>query len=106
MYDHDKSNKNLCLKKIIIARNAKEMCLIEGSINSVRVSVKFNQNDEIEKLICGRFTKFFAARADMFEIFRKEPVKGYDISFLIMDVHLQKYKKEDVIEFIAEVIYR
>ena len=91
MFDHDQTNKNLCLKKIVIARSAKEKCLIEGSVNSVRISVKLNKNDQMDKLICGRFTKFFAAKADLFEIIRKEPIEGYDISFLVMAQHLEKY---------------
>ena len=45
----------------------------------------------MDKLICGRFTKFFAAKADLFEIIRKEPIEGYDISFLVMAQHLEKY---------------
>ena len=39
MYDHDKSNKALILKPIVIARSDREKCLIEASVNSVRVSL-------------------------------------------------------------------
>jgi len=37
----------------------------------------------MDTLICGRFGKFLAVRADLFEIFRKKAIKDYDISFLI-----------------------
>ena len=37
IYDMDKSSKPLVLKKLIVARGEREKCLIESSINSVRV---------------------------------------------------------------------
>ena len=40
MYDHDKSNKCVVLKPIMIARSKRERCLIEASVNSVRISLK------------------------------------------------------------------
>ena len=33
------------------------------------------------------------------------PLKGYDISFLITDKHLEKYEKYEMIGFIIEVIF-
>ena len=40
MHDHDKSNKALILKPIVLARSEREKCLIEASVNSVRISLK------------------------------------------------------------------
>ena len=40
MFDHDKSNKALVLKPIVLARSSIEKCLIEASVNSVRISLK------------------------------------------------------------------
>jgi actin related protein 2/3 complex subunit 4 len=43
-------------------------------------------------------------RANILNILRKEPKKGFDISFLITNFHLENYKKEDIIDFIIEFI--
>jgi hypothetical protein len=78
MHDHDKSNRWLCIKPILISRKDKrnyEKCLIEASINSVRVSFRIQQNDQMETLITGKMAKFLASRANFFEIFRKKPIE-------------------------------
>ena len=50
--------------------------------------------------------RFMSLRADKFEILRKKPAhEGYDFSFLISSDHLQKYKKEELINFIIEFIH-
>ena len=49
--------------------------------------------------------RFFALRADKFKIMRRKPFnEKYDFSFLITEEHLQKYKKEELINFILEFI--
>lgn len=40
---HSRSSKELLLQPVIISRNDKEKVLIEGSINSVRVSIAVKQ---------------------------------------------------------------
>ena len=103
MHDYDKSNKALILKPVVISRSNMEKCLIEGSVNSVRISLKIKQNDNMDRLISKKFSDFFTSRADMFEILRKEAIEGYDVSFLITNDILEKYKKDEVIEFILDV---
>ena len=49
--------------------------------------------------------RFFSLRADKFKIMRRKPAEAkYDFSFLITEDHLQKYKKEELINFILEFI--
>ena len=49
--------------------------------------------------------RFLALRADRFKIMRKKPKdEKYDFCFLITEDHLQKYKKEELINFILEFI--
>lgn len=50
--------------------------------------------------------RFFALRADKFKIMRKKPADpaNYDFSFLITEDHLEKYRKEDLINFMLEFI--
>ena len=48
--------------------------------------------------------RFLSLRADKFQILRKKSIEGFDFSFLITDEHLQKYKKEELINFILEFI--
>jgi len=54
--------------------------LIEASINSVRVSIKIKQVDDIENILVHKFTRFLTQRAESFRILRRKPVPGYDIS--------------------------
>jgi len=49
--------------------------LIEPSINSVRISIKIKQADEIEHILVHKFTRFLTQRAEAFFILRRKPVK-------------------------------
>lgn len=61
-----------------ISRNENEKVLIEPSINSVRVSIKIKQADEIEHILVHKFTRFLTQRAEAFFILRRKAVKvGY-----------------------------
>ncbi|BEI93975.1 uncharacterized protein CcaverHIS019_0604340 [Cutaneotrichosporon cavernicola] len=95
------------LQPLVVARNESEKVLIEPSINSVRVSIKIKQADEIEKILCHKFTRFMMMRAENFVILRRAPIPGYDISFLITNFHAEtmlKYKLVDfVIQFMEDV---
>ncbi|TPP67876.1 Actin protein 2/3 complex subunit 4 [Fasciola gigantica] len=95
-----KTSKELLLHPVVISRNEKERVLIEGSINSVRISIAIKQSDEIEKLLCGKFTRFMMMRADDFVILRRKPVPGYDISFLITNFHTEQMFKPKLVDFI------
>uniref|UniRef100_A0A668A5J8 Actin related protein 2/3 complex, subunit 4 n=1 Tax=Myripristis murdjan TaxID=586833 RepID=A0A668A5J8_9TELE len=70
-----RSSKELLLQPVIISRNDKEKVLIEGSINSVRVSIAVKQADEIEKILCHKFMRFMMMRAENFFILRRKPVE-------------------------------
>ena len=48
--------------------------MIEPSINSVRVSIAIKQADEIEKILCHKFTRFMTGRAESFVILRRKPM--------------------------------
>ncbi|NDW60154.1 hypothetical protein G0P98_27245, partial [Yangia sp. PrR004] len=76
----------------------------EPSINSTRISFSIKALDEIDKLIADKFGRYMAVRADYFEILRRKPVPGYDISFLVMDSHLEKYSVQGIINFIIEYV--
>lgn len=49
--------------------------LIEPSVNSVRVSIKIKQADEIEGVLVHKFTRFLTQRAEGFEVLRRRAVK-------------------------------
>uniref|UniRef100_A0A8C7S4B2 Actin related protein 2/3 complex subunit 4 n=1 Tax=Oncorhynchus mykiss TaxID=8022 RepID=A0A8C7S4B2_ONCMY len=76
-----RSSKELLLQPVIISRNDKEKVLIEGSINSVRVSIAVKQADEIEKILCHKFMRFMMMRAENFFILRRKPVENWDLLF-------------------------
>lgn len=93
------------MKPLVISKSDQEKCLIEASINSVRISLATKKNQDIEELLTRMLERFLALRADKFAIMRKKPAhEDYDYSFLITDDHLQRYKKEELINFILEFI--
>uniref|UniRef100_A0AAY4D1Q9 Actin-related protein 2/3 complex subunit 4 n=1 Tax=Denticeps clupeoides TaxID=299321 RepID=A0AAY4D1Q9_9TELE len=95
-----RSSKELLLQPVVISRNEKEKVLIEGSINSVRVSIAVKQADEIEKILCHKFMRFMMMRAENFFILRRKPVDGYDISFLITNFHTEQMYKHKLVDFV------
>lgn len=94
------SSKELILTPIVISRNERERVLIETSINSVRVSIAVKQADEIEKILCHKFTRFMMRRAESFIILRRKPIDGYDISFLITNFHTEQMYKHKLVDFV------
>jgi actin related protein 2/3 complex subunit 4 len=49
--------------------------LVEPSINSIRISIAIKQADEIERILCKKFTRFMTMRAENFVILRRKPVE-------------------------------
>jgi len=90
----------LLLQPITLTRSERESVLVEPSINSVRVSIRIKQADDLERLLVNKFSRFLAARAEQFIILRRRPVEGYDISFLITHAHLEKMVKARLIDFV------
>jgi len=95
-----KSSKELILNPVVISRNDKERVLIETSVNSVRISISIKQADEIEKILCHKFTRFMMMRAENFFILRRKPIEGYDISFLITNFHTEQMYKHKLVDFV------
>ncbi|CAH0773644.1 unnamed protein product [Bemisia tabaci] len=95
-----RTSKELLLNPVVISRNEKEKVLIEGSINSVRISISVKQADEIEKILCHKFTRFMMMRAENFVVLRRKPVEGYDISFLITNFHTEQMLKHKLVDFV------
>ncbi|OHS98982.1 hypothetical protein TRFO_34628 [Tritrichomonas foetus] len=44
--------------------------------------------------------RFLSQRADSFRILRRKPVKGYDISFLITNIHTEQMILSKLVEFV------
>ena len=63
------------MNRLVISRNANERVLIESSINSMRVSIKIKQADEIETILCKKFTRFMTQRAESFFIMRRKAIE-------------------------------
>ena len=59
---------------MIVSRNESERVLIEPSVNSIRLSIAIKQADEIEKILCHKFTRFMMMRAEGFVILRRKPI--------------------------------
>ncbi|KAH9935342.1 actin-like protein ARPC3 [Fomitopsis serialis] len=83
-------SKEVLLNPLTISRNENERVLIESAINSIRLSIKIKQADEIER------------RAESFVVLRRKPVKGYDISFLITNNHTDIMLKHKIVDFIIQ----
>ncbi|CCC71651.1 hypothetical protein NCAS_0H03410 [Naumovozyma castellii] len=96
------TNAELLLQPMHISRNEHEQVLIEPSVNSIRVSLKVKQADEIEQILVHMFTRFLEQRAESFYILRRVPIEGYSISFLITNKHTESMKTDKLIDFIIE----
>ncbi|TQW01120.1 ARP2/3 complex 20 kDa subunit [Cordyceps javanica] len=83
------SSPEVLLTPLTIARNENERVLIEPSINSIRISIKIKQADEIEHILVHKFTRFLTQR-------------GYDISFLITNFHTDEMLKHKLVDFIIQ----
>lgn len=103
------------LNPLIVSRNENEQCLIEPSINSVRVSLKIKQADEIEAILVNQFMRFLMGRADGFVILRRKAIQvwfsifsvlankqGFDISFLITNKNTEDMLKHKLVDFIIQ----
>ncbi|KAH3682101.1 hypothetical protein WICPIJ_006904 [Wickerhamomyces pijperi] len=90
------------LNPMMISRNENERILIETSVNSIRLSLKIKQVDDIETILVSKFTRFLMSRAENFFILRRVPVQGYDISFLITNFNTEVLIKEKLVDFIIE----
>ena len=58
-----------------------------------------SQSDDIERLLADKFTRFLMQRAEQFFVLRRKAVKGYDISFLVTNFHLEDLWKHKVRPF-------
>ena len=67
-------SKEVLLNPLTISRNENERVLIEPSVNSIRMSIKIKQADEIERILCHKFTRFMMQRAESFIVLRRKPV--------------------------------
>ena len=65
------TSKELLLTPVVVSRNKQERVLIEGSVNSVRISIAVKQADDIEKILAHKFTRFMCQRADNFVVLRR-----------------------------------
>ncbi|XXG78573.1 hypothetical protein AAC387_Pa08g2495 [Persea americana] len=97
-----KTSSELLLNPVLICRNEAEKCLIETSINSLRISIKVRQADELENILTKKFLRFLSMRAEAFQVLRRKPVQGYDISFLITNYHCEDMQKHKLIDFIVQ----
>lgn len=97
-----RSTPEVLLTPLLISRNASESVLIEPSINSVRLSIRIKQADETERILCHKFTRFLAMRAEAFVVLRRVPVKGHDISFLITNRNVEEMMKHKLVDFVIQ----
>ena len=99
-----RENDELLMKPITICRNEEEKIEIEPSINSVRVNFVVKKHAYLEELLINIYSRFLMNRANQLNILKKKPKDGFDITFLITNVHLETYKKESIIDFIVDFI--
>ncbi|KAK4686815.1 actin related protein 2/3 complex, subunit 4, partial [Tremellales sp. Uapishka_1] len=97
-----RTSPEVLLLPLIISRNESERVLIEPSVNSIRLSIAIKQADEIEKIMCHKFTRFMTMRAEGFIILRRKALPGYDISFLITNFHAESMLKHKLVDFIIQ----
>ena len=67
-------SREVLLNPLTISRNENERVLIEPSVNSIRLSIKIKQADEIERILCHQFTRFMMQRAESFIVLRRKAI--------------------------------
>jgi len=97
-----RSSSEVVMNPLIISRNENEKVMIEPSVNSIRISIRIKQADEIETILCKKFTRFMMLRAENFIILRRKPIEGYSISFLITNSHTEQMYKHKLVDFIIQ----
>ncbi len=75
IYDIVRGSKELIMNPLTISRNEEEKCMVEASVNSVRISIRIKQVDEIEQILCRKFTRFLMQRSEQFVIMRRKAVE-------------------------------
>jgi hypothetical protein len=96
------TSPELLLNPVVIHRSKEEYVCIEAAVNSVRISIKVKQLDEMDEILARKFTRFLMQRADNFVVLRRKPIKGYDISFLLTNYNLEAMWKHKLIEFVVQ----
>lgn len=81
-----------------------ERCLIEGSINSVRVSIRLSHADALESQLATMYTRFLMQRADTLPILRRVPLEGYDVSFLVCESHVRQMGADRICTIIMSFV--
>ncbi|MES1913311.1 MAG: Actin-related protein 2/3 complex subunit 4 [Cercozoa sp. M6MM] len=95
-------DKEVLLEPVVIARSDVESCLIEPSVNSVRISIRIKQANEMETILADRFSRFLMQRAEDFVVLRRVAVPGYDISFLITNFQTEDLWKHKLVDFVIQ----
>ncbi|CAJ1939136.1 unnamed protein product [Sphenostylis stenocarpa] len=72
---------------VLICRNEAEKCLIETSINSLRISLKVKQADELENILTKKFLRFLSMRAEAFQVLRRKPVQVLNFNPRVTENH-------------------
>ena len=90
------------MNPVTICRSENERVMIEPSVNAVRVSVLIKQMDDMDTILCKKFTRFLMQRAEQFIVMRRKPVDGFSISFLVTRTHLENYWKHKLIDFVIQ----
>jgi actin related protein 2/3 complex subunit 4 len=97
------ASPEVIVRPITLTRTETEYVYIEMSINSMRISVKAKQLDNVDILLARMFMEFLAQRADAFRILRRKPVTRYDISFLVTNIHVEQMVLAKLIEELSDV---
>ena len=96
--------RELLLAPVVVAKGDKEAVKIESSVNSLRVSIKIKQMDNMERILVDRFSSFLMMRADDFVVLRRKAIEGFDISFLITNFNAEKMWRNKLVDFIVTFI--
>eukprot|EP00916_Digyalum_oweni_P019608 GHVL01032680.1.p1 GENE.GHVL01032680.1~~GHVL01032680.1.p1 ORF type:complete len:201 (+),score=32.14 GHVL01032680.1:33-635(+) len=103
-----KNNPECILEAIHICKSAHERCLIEASVNSVRVSFKFPPVNDMEQILLRMYSKSMMKQADKLQILRRCCVNvnnvTYDICFLITAYHFKLYDSDKLVDILVQFI--
>lgn len=105
LIETEQPGSEFLLEPITVSRSPQEHALIERSINSMRLSLRFKvAPDGVEEYLLRSFLRFMVHRADQLDIVRRVAMPGYHLTFLITSSHLERYQRDRLIDFICKFV--
>lgn len=91
----------LLLPAVTVARQCGDMCCVEPSINSCRVSFRFRDGDMLDRALAVSFYRYLGLKAEDLPVLRRKPIDKFHVSFLVTYSILKYHSVRTVVQFLV-----